>query len=171
MSISIYNQCVATMRHMLKNLDSIVAKAESHAEAGDIDPQALLQARLFPNMRNFIFQIQVATDIAKSSAARLTGSEPPKWPDDEETFSDIHARIGKAIDYLDTFDAKQFEGAESQDIELNLRGHILNFTGQVYILRFVLPNFYFHLTTAYNLMRHNGVDLGKPDFLGNFHDG
>jgi hypothetical protein len=158
------------MRYMLKNLDNIVSKAEEHAEAGSIDHAALLQARLFPNMRNFIFQIQVATDIAKSSAARLTTTEPPKWPDDEVTFADVHARIGKAIDYLDTFKPKQFEGAESRNIELNLRGHILKFTGQNYILRFVIPNFYFHMTTAYNLLRHNGVVLGKPDFLGSFDD-
>ena len=170
MSISVYDQCVATMRYMLKNLDNIVTRAEEHAAAGDIDPAALLQARLFPNMRNFIFQIQVATDIAKSSAARLTGSELPKWPDDEETFADVHARIGKAIDYLDSFEPKQFEGVEKRDIELNLRGHKLNFTGQNYILRFVIPNFYFHMTTAYNLLRHNGVALGKPDFLGKLTD-
>jgi hypothetical protein len=170
MSISNYDQCVATMRRMLKNLDNIVSKAEAHAEAGNIDPAALLQARLFPDMRNFIFQIQVATDIAKSSAARLTGAEPPKWPDDEESFADVHARIGKAIEYLDTFEPKQFEGVETRKIELNLRGNIFKFTGQNYILRFVIPNFYFHMSTAYALLRHNGVALGKPDFLGNFDD-
>jgi hypothetical protein len=154
------------MIQMLKNLDNIVSKAERYAEANKIEPSALLQARLFPTMRDFTFQIQVATDMAKSCAARLTGKEPPKWGDEEKTFADVHARISKALDYLATFKPEQFEGCEARDLELKLGSHRMHFTGQSYLLGFVLPNFYFHMTTAYNILRHNGLDLGKPDFLG-----
>ncbi|MDX1402937.1 MAG: DUF1993 domain-containing protein [Woeseiaceae bacterium] len=166
MSISIYDQSIARMSHMLNNLDNIVSKAERYAEENDIEPSALLRARLFPNMRDFIFQVQVVTDMAKSCAARLSGAEPPKWSDDEETFADIHARIKKAQDYIASFKPEQFEGCESREFELKLGSHTVPFTGKSYLLGFVLPNFYFHLTTAYNLMRHNGLDLGKRDFLG-----
>ncbi len=100
MSISVYDQSIARMSHMLKNLDNIVSKAEAYAEAKDIEPSALLQARLFPTMRNFIFQVQVATDVAKGCAARLGGTDMPKWSDDEETFADVHARIKKSLDFL-----------------------------------------------------------------------
>ena len=166
MTISIYDQSIARMTHMLKNLDKIVSKAEAYAEDNKIDPPALLRARLFPNMRDFIFQVQVATDMAKSCAARLTGQEVPKWGDEEETFADVHARIKKALDFLATFKPEQFEGSENIDLELKLGSHTVKFTGKSYLLGFVLPNFYFHTTTAYNLMRHNGLDLGKRDFLG-----
>ena len=166
MTISIYDQSVGRMTHMLKNLDKIVSKAEAYAEEKKIDPPALLRARLYPNMRDFIFQVQVATDMAKSCAARLTGQEVPKWSDDEETFKDVHARIRKALDYLAKFKPEQFEGSETIDLELKLGGHTVKFTGKSYLLGFVLPNFYFHTTTAYNLMRHNGLDLAKRDFIG-----
>ena len=166
MSISIYDQSIARMIHMLENLDKIVSKAEAHAEANDIEPGALLQARLFPTMRNFIFQVQVATDVSKGCAARLSGTEPPKWEDDEESFADVHARIKKALDYLATFKPEQLEGSETLELEIKLGSHMVNFTGQSYLLGFVLPNVYFHVATAYNLMRHNGLDLGKRDFIG-----
>jgi hypothetical protein len=166
MSISIYDQSIARMNHMLHNLDGIVSTAETYAEENDIEPSVLLQARLFPTMRNFIFQVQVATDMAKGCAARLTGADAPKWSDDEATFADVHARIKKALDYLATFTPEQFEGCETRELELKLGSHTVKFTGQSYLLGFVLPNFYFHTTTAYNLMRHNGLDLGKRDFLG-----
>lgn len=166
MSISIYDQSVARMTHMLKNLDNIVFRAEAYAEENNIDPPALLRARLFPTMRDFIFQVQVATDMAKSCAARLAGQEVPKWDDDEETFADVHARIKKTLDFLATFKPEQFDGSETVDLELKLRSHTVKFTGKSYLLGFVLPNFYFHTTTAYNLLRHNGLDLGKRDFLG-----
>lgn len=166
MSISIYDQSVARMRHMLGNLDRLVAKAEAYAEENDIDPSVLLRARLYPTMRDFIFQVQVVTDISKSGAARLAGVEMPKWADDEETFADVHARIKKALDFLETFKPGQFENSETKAIELNLRGHIVKFTGQSFLLGFAMPNIYFHMTTAYNILRHNGLDIGKRDFLG-----
>jgi hypothetical protein len=166
MSISIYEQSVARMTHMLKNLDNILSKAEAYAEENDIEPSVLLQARLFPTMRNFIFQVQVATDMAKSCAARLSGTDVPKWGDDEVTFADVHARIKKALDFLASFKPEQLEGCETREFELKLGSHTVNFTGQSYLLGFVLPNFYFHTATAYNLLRHNGLDLSKRDFLG-----
>jgi uncharacterized protein len=165
-SISIYDQSIARMIHMLENLDKIVSKAEAYAEENNIDPAALLQARLYPTMKNFVFQVQVATDISKGCAARLSGTEIPNWDDDQESFADVHARIKKALDYLATFKPEQFEGSETLELEVKLRSHIVNFTGQSYLLGFVLPNLYFHVATAYNLMRHNGLDLAKPDFIG-----
>lgn len=166
MSISIYDQSIARMSHMLGNLDNIVSKAEAYAEDNGIEPSALLRARLFPNMRDFIFQVQVVTDMAKSCAARLAGAEVPKWSDDEETFADVHARIKKAQDFIAQFEPEQFEGSEDLEFELKLGSHTVPFTGKSYLLAFVLPNLYFHMATAYNLMRHNGLDLGKRDFLG-----
>ncbi len=168
MSISLYDQSIARMNHMLQNLDNIVSKAEAYAEANNIEPSALLQARLFPTMRNFTFQVQVATDVAKSCAARLAGTDMPKWSDDEETFADVHGRIRLALDFLATFRPEQFEGCETRELEIKLGSHTVNFTGQSYLLGFVLPNFYFHMATAYNLLRHNGLDLGKRDFIGEF---
>jgi len=166
MSIAIYDQSVARMIHMLGNLDRLVSKAEAYAEEKNIEPSALLHARLFPTMRDFIFQVQVVTDISKGFAARLTDSDMPKWGDDEETFADVHARIRKALDYLRTFKPEQFDGTETQDLEIKLGSHTVNFTGQSYLLGFVLPNLYFHMATAYNLLRHNGLDIAKRDFLG-----
>ena len=166
MSISVYDQSIARAIHMLENLDNIVSKAEAYAEENDIEPATLLQARLYPTMRNFIFQVQVATDISKGCAARLSGTEVPKWDDNQESFADVHARIKKALDYLATFKPEQFEGSETMELEIKLRSHVVNFTGQSYLLGFVLPNLYFHVATAYNILRHNGLDLRKPDFLG-----
>jgi len=165
-TISVYDQSIARMTHMLENLDKIVSKAEAYAEENNIEPEVLLQARLHPTMRNFIFQVQVATDISKGCAARLSGSEVPKWDDDQESFTDVHARIKKALDYLASFKPEQFEGSETLELEIKLRSHVVNFTGQSYLLGFVLPNLYFHVATAYNILRHNGLDLAKPDFIG-----
>jgi len=166
MSISVYDQSVARMSHMLHNLDNIVSKAEAYADANNIEHSVLLHARLYPTMRDFIFQVQVATDVAKGCAARLSGMDSPKWSDDEETFADVHARINKSLDFLATFKPEQFEGSETRELELKLGSHTVQFTGQSYLLGFALPNFYFHMTTAYALLRHNGLDLRKPDFLG-----
>ena len=118
MSISVYDQSVSRMTHILKNLDGIVSKAEAYAEANDIESSALLHARLFPTMGDFVFQVQVTTDMAKGCAARLTGTDVPKWSDDEETFADVHARIKKALDFLASFTPEQFEDCESRELEL-----------------------------------------------------
>jgi hypothetical protein len=163
----LYDLSIAPMLRSLRNLDAIVSKAEAHAAADEaLDPETLVSARLFPNMRPFVFQIRVATDTAKGAAARLTGQELPSWPDDEVTFAEVHERLGKAISYLSGFTPEQFEGAEERPIELKLGPQTVHFTGSSYVANFVLPNFYFHVTTAYNILRHNGVVIGKRDFLG-----
>jgi hypothetical protein len=123
MSISIYDQSVARMKHMMGNLDRLVSKAEAYAEENDIEPSALLNARLYPTMRDFIFQVQVVTDMSKSGAANLAGVDKPVWEDDEKTFADVHARIKKAQDFMDTFTPEQFEGSETRDLELKLGSH------------------------------------------------
>ena len=167
MTNSVYDLAIVTMLRSLKHLDAIVSKAEEHAGADkDLDPETLIQARLYPNMRPFIFQIRVATDTAKGAAARLAGKPVPSWPDEEKTFAEVHERIGKAIAYLSGFKPTDFEGAEQRPIELKLGPHTAKFNGTSYIANFVLPNFYFHMTTAYNILRHNGVEIGKLDYLG-----
>lgn len=166
MTISAYDMTVASMSRMLLSLDAIVSKAEAWADERDIDHDALLNARLYPNMLTFIHQVRIATDVGKGACARLTGSDIPKWEDDEASFADVHARIRRALDYFSKFKPDQFEGAEERDIELRVRDNALKFTGKEYLLSFVLPNFYFHVSTAYNILRHNGLDIGKRDFLG-----
>jgi hypothetical protein len=167
MTNAIYDLAIATMLRSLKNLDAIVGKAEAYVNADkNLDAETLIQARLFPNMRPFIFQIRVATDTAKGAAARLAGKPVPSWADEEKTFAEVHERLGKAIDYLSGFEPADFEGAGQRAIELKLGPHTAKFTGTSYVSDFVLPNFFFHVTTAYNILRHNGVVIGKADFLG-----
>lgn len=166
MSISVYDQVIAPLLRMLTNLDAVIAKAEQYAETNNIEAATLVQARLFPNMLPLVFQIRIATDTAKGAAARLSGNAVPKWADDEETFEDVHARIRKAIDFLKTFKPNQFDGSEKRNIELKLGPREVKFSGKDYITGFVIPNFYFHVTTAYAILRHNGVDVGKKDYLG-----
>ncbi len=166
MSIRIYDQVVVGLARGLKNLDAVVTKAEEHAKEKEIGESVLISARLYPDMLPFIDQIRIATDTAKGAAARLTGTELPSWPDDETTFADAHARIKKALDFLATFEPAQFDGSETRKVELKLPNTTIEFSGKDYIVNFVLPNFYFHTTTAYNILRHNGVVIGKRDFLG-----
>jgi hypothetical protein len=157
---------ILSLQRSLKNLDAIVTKAESHAEANKIAPDVLIQGRLRPDMLPFVAQIRIATDTAKGAAARLTGSELPKWADDEATFAEVHARLQKAIDYLGTFKASQFDGSEERSIELKFGPREFRFTGKDYVTGFVLPNFYFHVSIAYAILRYSGIDIGKTDFLG-----
>jgi hypothetical protein len=167
MSHLVHDLAITPLLRSLRNFDAIVGKAEAYVAADDnIDPDTLIQARLYPNMRPFIFQVRVATDTAKGAAARLSGRPVPSWPDEEKTFAEVRERIGKAIDYLAGFAPGDFAGAENRPIELKIGGRVMNFTGSGYIAGFVLPNFYFHVTTAYNILRHNGVAIGKSDFLG-----
>ena len=167
MSNLVYDLTIAPLLHSLKALDAIISKAETYADDNDdIEPATLTQARLFPNMRPLIFQIQVATDTAKGAAARLAGKEVPSWADDETTFADIHERLNKTIEYLSSCKPEEYEGSENRDIHLQLGPHSVDFTGTSYIASFVLPNYYFHMTTAYNILRHNGVEVGKGDYLG-----
>jgi len=163
----VYDLAIAPLLRSLKNLDAIVSKAEAHLEADkNIEESTLVQARLFPNMRPFVYQIRVMTDTAKGAAARLSGSTLPSWADDEATFAEVHQRIGKAITFLSGFKASDFDGSEERAIELKLGARTVNFVGKDYVANFVLPNFYFHLVTAYNILRASGVDVGKRDYLG-----
>jgi hypothetical protein len=163
----LYDLTIGTMLRSLRNLDSIVSKAETYTEADkNLDPETLIQARLYPNMRPFIFQIRVASDTAKGAAARLTGKPVPSWPDNETTFAEVHERLKKTIGYLSGFRPEEFEGAETRPIELKLGPHTASFVGARYVSDFVLPNFFFHVVTAYDILRHNGVVIGKTDYLG-----
>jgi len=165
MTFSIHAATVPPMRLMLKNLSAILSKAQSHVEARKIDPAAFLASRLYPDMLPFVAQIQIASDTAKGAAARLAGVEIPKFEDNETTFAELQARIDKTIAFLDSLPEAQFEGAESRRITLPLRTRTMEFSGAEYLTTWALPNFYFHVTTAYALLRHGGVEIGKTDFL------
>lgn len=166
MAIDVYDQLVPVMHRMLTNLSGILQKAESYAQARRIEPNALLQARLYPDMFPLTRQVQLATDFAKGAAARLSGSEVPKWEDTEQTFAELQARIQRGRDYLGSFRRDSFAGAEERAIEIKVPSRTLKFTGKEYLLSFALPNFYFHVTMAYAILRHNGLEIGKLDFLG-----
>ena len=166
MAISIYDQLVPPFTKMLTNLDKVLTKAEADCETRKIDPSVLVNARLAPDMFPLVRQVQIMTDQVKGGASRLAGLEPPKWADEEKTFADLHARIAKAVAYLGTFKPAQFEGADTRKIELKFPNASFSFSGKDYLLTNLLPNFYFHYTTAYAILRHNGVQVGKGDFLG-----
>jgi hypothetical protein len=151
---------------MLNNLSAFLTKAEAHAAARKIDPSVLLQSRLFPDMFPLTKQVQIACDFAKGAAGRLAGVEMPKYDDNETTFEQLRARIEKTLAFVDTCKAAQFEGSETRSISLTLGGKNYSFSGLDYLNHMVFPNFYFHVTTAYNILRHNGVELGKADFVG-----
>lgn len=165
MSISMYQASVAVITPLLANLKEMLEKAAKHCDNKKIDAGVLPNFRLFPDMFPLIKQVQIATDHAKGSAARLAGLEPPAYEDSEQTLTELVARVQKTIDYLNTFTAAQIDGSEERNIELKIGSHELKFIGHVYLLKFVMPNFYFHVTTAYNILRHNGVEIGKQDFL------
>lgn len=166
MTISMYQSSIPVMVRMLGNLRAILEKATTQAEARKYDVSVLLNSRLFPDMFALTRQVQIATDMAKGCAARLAGQEPPSYSDTETTMSDVLARVDKTIAYLQGFKAEQIDGTEGRAIELKSPRGTMNFNGQQYLLNFVLPNFYFHLTTTYNILRHNGIEIGKMDFIG-----
>lgn len=166
MTISMYTASVPSFIHALKNLIDIIEKGAAHAAEKSIDPSVFTSSRLYPDMLPFSRQIQIATDIVKGGAARLAGVEPPPYADTETTFPELIARVNKTIDYLKTFTADQIDGSEGREITIKMRSGPVSFTGLEYLQTFVIPNLYFHSTTAYGLLRHNGVVLGKLDFLG-----
>lgn len=166
MTISMFEASSPRFINMLKNLGAILAKAEAHATAKKIAPAVLLGSRLFPDMFALTRQVQIACDHAKGAAARLAGIEVPKFEDTEETFADLQARIAKTIAFVESVSASQIDGSEGREIAFTIGGHDVKFTGMQYLLGFALPNFYFHVTTAYNILRHNGVEIGKRDFVG-----
>jgi len=167
MTISMYQAAIPVMLRSLTNLRNILSKAEDYAAAKHIEPSVLLNARLYPDMLPLSRQVQIATDMAKGGAARLAAAAVPKYADDETTFAELVARIDKTMALLNSFSAAQIDGAEERDISVPMRDHSLTFKGLAYLLDFVLPNLYFHVTTAFAILRHNGVEIGKKDFLGN----
>ncbi len=167
MTISMYQASAPAFQHTLTALSAILDKAAAHAAARKIDPQALLLARLAPDMFTCAKQVQVACDFAKNTMARLAGQEPPKFPDEEKSFDDLKARIAKVADFVKGFKPAQIDGTEEKDITFPAGpGATMTLKGQAYLVNFALPNFYFHATAAYAILRHNGVELGKRDFLG-----
>ena len=166
MALSMYDFSIPVLKQSLGSLAVILRKAADHAESRKIDPAAFIGARLFPDMFALAKQVQIATDQAKGCAARLAGIDIPSFEDNETTFGELQARIEKTIAFLDSVKAQQINGSETRDIVLQLRERTVEFKGQDYLLKWVMPNFYFHVTTAYNILRHNGVDIGKRDFLG-----
>jgi hypothetical protein len=151
----------------LGNLSAILDKAVRWAEAKKIDPAVLVNARLAPDMFALARQVQIASDAAKGCAARLAGLEVPSFPDTEATLPELQARIKKTIDFVQSIKPAQIDGSEDKTINLKVGPREMSFKGQAYLLGFVLPNLYFHVTTAYAILRHNGLDVGKADFLGN----
>ena len=167
MTISMYSVSVPVFQQMLQALDDMLAKADAHATARKIEPDALLRARLFPDMFALTRQVQIACDFAKSVPARLAGVEVPAYDDTEQTFAELRGRIARTLEFLQGLDAARFAGSESRNIVLRPgtpKERTLD--GQAYLLAYGLPQFFFHLTTAYALLRHNGVELGKKDFMG-----
>jgi hypothetical protein len=153
---------------MLNNLVGILEKGAGHCRENDIDESVMVGARLFPDMFPLARQVQIASDIAKRGGARLAGLEPDAVEDNEKTFDELIERVRNVIAFLDTLEPEQIEGSEDRSITFRLRGSDVTMAGQVFLLNFVMPNVYFHITTAYDILRHNGVVLGKPDYLGRF---
>lgn len=166
MSVSMYQASVPALIRGLNNLSAILDKAAADAAARNIAPDVLLNARLAPDMFALTRQVQIASDSAKGCAARLAGVDVPSYADDEAGFADLQQRIAKTVAFLQGFNAAQIDGSETREVVLKVRGDEIRFSGQNYLLGFVLPNFYFHLTAAYAILRHNGVALGKMDYLG-----
>jgi hypothetical protein len=166
MTISMYDVSIPIFVLSLNNLAAILDKAATHAEVKKVDPKALPAARLIVDMLPLSAQIQIACDTAKGAAARLAGVEPPKHEDTESTIPELKARVAKTLDFIKGIKPEQLQGAEARDIELKFPSGTLKFTGLNYLTNFVLPNFFFHMTMTYALLRKNGVELGKRDFLG-----
>ena len=160
-----FDTSVPVFVHFLKSLSSILKKAEAHCEAKKIDPAVLLGMRLYPDMLALTRQVQIATDSAKGAGARLAGIAVPSFADDEKTFADLQARIAKTMDFLGTLSKEQFAGAATRAINFKAGSREMNFTGGEYLEIWAKPNFFFHVTTAYAILRHNGLDIGKPDYL------
>ena len=166
MSISMYQASAPRFANTLKNLSAILDKAKAHAEARKIDELVLTSSRLYPDMFALARQVQIACDTAKGAVARLAGVEIPKHDDVEQTFAELKSRIAKTIDFVESVPAAKIDGSEEKEIVLAMRSGERRFKGMQYLLGHAYPNFYFHITTAYNILRHNGVEIGKADFIG-----
>ena len=166
MTISMYQASAPVFVHSLGVLSTLLDKGVAFAEAKKVDPSVLLASRLAPDMFPLLRQIQSASDASKGPVARLAGVEVPGMPDTETTVDELKARIAKTIEFIKGIQPAQIDGSEAREIVLKLRAGELKFNGQTYLLHFALPNFFFHVTTAYNILRHNGVEVGKRDYLG-----
>lgn len=169
MTSSLYNTSVPVFKQMLGGLSGVLAKADAHATARKIEPEALLQARLYPDMFPLLRQVQVACDFAKSVSARLAGVEVPSFADTEQTFADLQARIAGTLAFIDSLTPQQYEGSDAREIVTQAgTPKEKRFTGQSYVLNYGLPHFFFHVTTVYAILRHNGVEVGKKDYVGTY---
>ncbi|MGF1625999.1 MAG: DUF1993 family protein [Alphaproteobacteria bacterium] len=166
MSLSMFQASVPVFQQMLAALSGNLEKAEANAAERKIDPMVLLAYRLAPDMFPLARQVQIATDHAKGCLSRLAGREPPRYPDEESSFGDLRARIARTLDHVAGFAPAEIDGSEAREVSLSIGGSQMSFTGQRYLVGFVLPNFYFHVTMAYAIMRHCGVPVGKRDFIG-----
>ena len=167
MSITMHSASVPVFVRMLKNLSAILDKAEQHAESRKFDVAVLLGSRLAPDMLPFTRQVLIACDSAKFAVSRLSGVDAPSFPDTEKTIAELKERIAKTIEYVQSIPPEKLNGTEDKPVSVPIRGtEPLQYTGESYLKHHALPNFYFHVTTAYDLLRHNGVQLGKADFLG-----
>jgi hypothetical protein len=166
MTMSMYQASVPAFRRGINAMTVVLEKAETQAAAKKFDPAVLLTSRLYPDMFPLTRQIQIMTDGAKGCVARLAGLDIPKYEDTESTFADLKARLAKTLEFASSVTPAQIDGTEDKEIVLTLGGNPTTFKGQQYLLGFVLPNFYFHATTAYAILRHNGIEVGKRDFLG-----
>jgi uncharacterized protein len=162
-----YQASAPVFLHAFGNLSAILNKGVAHAESKKIDPSVFVNARVAPDMFPLARQIQIATDVAKGAIGRLAGIEVPSYADTENTFPELQERIKKTCAFIKSVKPEQIDGSEERTITLKLGTKDVDFKGQAYLLNFVIPNIYFHMTTAYAILRHNGVDLGKMDFLGN----
>ncbi len=169
MTISMYAASVPLLKQMLQSLDAILSKAEAHAKANNLEAAALLQARLYPDMFPLVRQVQIASDNAKGIAARLAGVDIPSFADTEQTFEELHARIARTLDFINAITPEQVNGSEAREVVVYKGApYEMQLPGQTYLIHFGLPNFLFHVTTAYAILRHQGVELGKDDFIGKF---
>jgi hypothetical protein len=166
MPLSMYQASVPAFLQMLKALSAILDKAAEHCRQRAIEPGELINARLAPDMLPFARQVQIATDHAKGAAARLSGRDVPKYEDTESSFDELKARIAKTVEFVTSIPAAEIDGSEAREVTLTVAGQPRSFAGQRYLVHSALPNFYFHVTTAYDILRHKGVELGKRDYIG-----
>jgi uncharacterized protein len=165
--MSFYDSSVPAFLQVLGGLSGLLSKAETHCKAKNIQPEVLLNARLYPDMFPLVRQVQTACDFAAKTCARLTGSEVPSTPDTEKSFEELQTRIAKATDYVKSFKPAQFDGGDTREVTFPVGpSNTRTLSGQQYLVNFAFPNFYFHAATAHGILRHNGVEIGKRDFLG-----
>jgi len=167
MTISMYQVAVPVFVRALGNLAHVLKKGEEHAKSKNVSDEVLLQTRLIPDMLPLIKQIQIACDMATRCTARLAGVEPQGFEDNETTLEQAYSRIERSVEYIKSFKPEQIDGSETRPIHLKMRNGEMHFEGQAYLLHFTLPNLFFHCTTAYDILREAGTDIGKSDFIGN----